>query len=148
MLTSVACAIGPSVTTSSTDFFFFQNLVFFFGEFIWIFSKQKSLKNQYLPHFESQILPNKFPLNPGHRDLSNDNNNTKGTLQFFWKSSATTFTSNFQSRNHSIFKELLPSKSKLHETNQANCETTPTLVSITTTKDEWVKKVFSPVPLL
>ncbi len=114
MLTSVGCAVGPSVTTSSTDFFFFQNLVFF-GEFIWIFSKQKSLKNQYLSHFESQILPNKFPLNPVHRDLSNDNN-TKGTLQFFWKSSATTYTSNFQSRNHSIFKELLPSKSKLHET--------------------------------
>ncbi len=27
MLTSVACAVGPSNTTSSTDFFF-QNLVF------------------------------------------------------------------------------------------------------------------------
>jgi len=108
MLTSVACARWPKCYHVLNWFFFsFQNLVFF-GEFIWIFSKQKSLKNQYLPHFESQILPNKFPLNPVHRDLSNDNNNTKGTLQFFWKSSATTYTSNFQSRNHSIFKNFCP----------------------------------------
>jgi len=46
----MACAIGPSVTTSSTDFSF-QNLVFGnLFEFQW----QKSLKNQYLPHSESK----------------------------------------------------------------------------------------------
>jgi hypothetical protein len=46
----MACAVGPSVTASSTDFSF-QNLVF------WIylnFQRQKSLKNQYLPHSESK----------------------------------------------------------------------------------------------
>jgi hypothetical protein len=50
--TSVSCAIGPSVTTSSNDFFPFQHLVFF-GEFIWIFSSKKLFKNQYLPHIWS-----------------------------------------------------------------------------------------------
>jgi hypothetical protein len=39
--TSVACAVGPSVTTSSTDFSF-QNLVFL--KFIWIFSDRNHLK--------------------------------------------------------------------------------------------------------
>jgi hypothetical protein len=47
----VACAVGPSVTMSSSDFSF-QNLVF------WIYlnfqQQQKSLKNQYLPHSESK----------------------------------------------------------------------------------------------
>jgi hypothetical protein len=54
---SVACAVGPSVTMSSTDFSF-QNVVFFgiYLNFQW----QKSLKNQYLPHSESTLLPNKF----------------------------------------------------------------------------------------
>jgi hypothetical protein len=53
----VASGIGPSVTMSSTDFSF-QNLGFldFFGNF----QQQKSLKNQYLPHFSIQILANKF----------------------------------------------------------------------------------------
>ncbi len=50
--TSVACGVGPSVTTSSTDFSF-QNLVFFW-EFIWIFSGRNPLKNRYLPHSESK----------------------------------------------------------------------------------------------
>ncbi len=50
--TSVACAIGPSVTMSSTDFSF-QNLVFW--EFIWIFSCRNHFKiNIYLPHSESK----------------------------------------------------------------------------------------------
>ncbi len=43
------------------------------------FQHQKSLENQYLPHFSIQILPNKIPLNPTHQDLSN---NIKGTFQF------------------------------------------------------------------
>jgi hypothetical protein len=45
--TSVASAIGQSVTTSSTDFSF-QNLVF------WNFQWQKSFQIQYLPHSESK----------------------------------------------------------------------------------------------
>jgi hypothetical protein len=46
----VACAVGPSITTSSTDFSF-QNPVF--GIYL-NFQSQKSLKNQYLPHSESK----------------------------------------------------------------------------------------------
>ncbi len=49
--TSVACAFGPSVTASST-YFSFQNLVFL-GIYL-NFQRQKSLKNQYLPHSESK----------------------------------------------------------------------------------------------
>jgi len=48
---SVACAVGPSVTTSSTDFSF-QNLVFW-GIYL-NFQQQKSHKNQSLPHSESK----------------------------------------------------------------------------------------------
>jgi hypothetical protein len=48
--TSVACAVDPSVTTSSTDFSF-QNLVFFN---LFEIQQQKSLKIQYLPHSESK----------------------------------------------------------------------------------------------
>ncbi len=52
--TSVACAIGLSVTTSSTDFPS-QG----FGIYL-NFEWQKSVENQYLSHFGIQILPNKF----------------------------------------------------------------------------------------
>ncbi len=49
--TSVACAAGPSATTSSTDFSF-QNLVFLI---IYLnFQRKKSLQNHYLPHSESK----------------------------------------------------------------------------------------------
>jgi hypothetical protein len=51
--TSVACAVGPSVTsfTSSTDFF--PSKTWFL--FIYLnFQGYKSLKNQYLPHSESK----------------------------------------------------------------------------------------------
>jgi len=47
--TSVSCAVGPSVTTSSTDFSF-QLL---FGIYL-NFQQQKLLENQYLPHSESK----------------------------------------------------------------------------------------------
>jgi hypothetical protein len=63
-----------SVTMFSADFSF-QNLVFWN---LLIFQHQKSLKNQYFPHFESKSYP-KIPLNFFHQDLSN---NTKGTFQF------------------------------------------------------------------
>jgi len=87
--------------------FFSFKTWFFLGNLFEFSVSRNHLKINISQHFESQILPNKFPLNPVHRDLSNDNN-TKGTLQFFWKSSATTYTSNFQSRNHSIFKNFCP----------------------------------------
>jgi hypothetical protein len=55
---SVAYAVSTSVViTFSTDFFAFQNLGFL--EFILNFQQQKSLRNQYLPHFES----NSYSLN-------------------------------------------------------------------------------------
>jgi hypothetical protein len=47
--TSVSCAVGPSVTTSSTDFSF----QLFFGIYL-NFQQQKLLENQYLPHSESK----------------------------------------------------------------------------------------------
>jgi hypothetical protein len=88
--TSVACAVGPSVTTSSTDFSF-QNLVFFLNYLN--FQRQKSLiKNQYLWHSEFN-LTKKIPLNPAHQDLSN---NTKATFQFL---------RNFQLQFYLIFSE-------------------------------------------
>jgi hypothetical protein len=49
---SVACAVGPSVTTSSTDFSL-QNLVFWN---LFEFSAAESVS----PTFWIQILPNKF----------------------------------------------------------------------------------------
>jgi hypothetical protein len=51
ILTSVAWAVGPSVTISSTDFSFQKT--WFFGIYL-SFQWQKSLKNQYLPHSESK----------------------------------------------------------------------------------------------
>ncbi len=54
--TSVACALGPSVTTSSTEFSF-QNLVFWN---LFEFSVPKITKNLISPRFWIQILPNKF----------------------------------------------------------------------------------------
>jgi len=52
----VACAVGPSVTTSSTDFSF-QNLVF--GNLFEISATEITLKS-ISPPFWIQILPNKF----------------------------------------------------------------------------------------
>jgi hypothetical protein len=67
--TSVACAFGPtSVTTFSTDFSFQKT--WFFGIYL-NFQRQKSLKNQYLPHSESKsyqiksiVLIKIFPTTP------------------------------------------------------------------------------------
>jgi hypothetical protein len=50
MVTSVACAVGPSVTTFSTDF---PSKTWFFGIYL-NFQRQKSLLNQYLSHSESK----------------------------------------------------------------------------------------------
>ncbi len=51
--TSTACAVGPSVTTSSTDFSF-QNLIFW--EFIWIFSS--SSRNHLKINISHILNPN------------------------------------------------------------------------------------------
>jgi len=75
-VTSVVCAVvGPSVTTSSTDFSF-QNLIFWnLFEFLAAKITQKSIS----PIFRIQILPNKSQKILLNQDLSN---NTKGTFQF------------------------------------------------------------------
>jgi len=79
--TGVACVVGPSVTTSSTDFSF-QNLVFWdFFEF----SAGKSHLKINISHILNPNLTKWIPLNPAHQDLSD---NTKGTFQFLWKFSA------------------------------------------------------------
>jgi hypothetical protein len=65
-MTNVACAVGPSVTTYSTDFSF-QNL----------FSGRNHLKINISP-FPNPNLTKRIPLDPVHQDLSN---NTKGTFQ-------------------------------------------------------------------
>ncbi len=84
----MACAVGPSVTTFSTDFSF-QNLVFgIYLNFQW----QKSLKKQYLPHSESKSYQINS-INPAHRGPSK---NTKGTFQFL---------QNFQLQFNLIFSE-------------------------------------------
>ncbi len=70
------CAIGPSATMSSTDFFLPKPG---FLKIYLNFQRQKSLKKSISPTFWIQILANKFHLNPAHQDLSN---NTKGTFQF------------------------------------------------------------------
>jgi len=91
----VACAIGPSVTTFSTDFSF-QNLVFgIYLNFQW----HKSLKNQYLPHSKSKSYQINS-INPAHQGLSN---NTKGTFQFL---------QNFQLQFNLIFSEEIIQYSK------------------------------------
>jgi hypothetical protein len=66
IVTSVACAVGPSFTMSSTDFSF-KNLVFL--EFIWIFSGRNHLKTN-ISHIWNPNLTKYIPLNPTHEDLS------------------------------------------------------------------------------
>ncbi len=91
----MACAVGPSVTTLSTNFSF-QNLVFgIYLNFQW----KKSLKNQYLPHSESKSYQINS-INPAHQGLSNS---TKGTFQFL---------RNFQLKFNLIFTEEIIQYSK------------------------------------
>jgi hypothetical protein len=85
----VACAIGPSVTTSPTNFSF-QNLIF------WNFFEFSAEKNHLKLNISHILIPNLtkyIPLNPAHQDLSN---NTKGTFQLL---------QNFQLRFNLIFSE-------------------------------------------
>jgi hypothetical protein len=74
----VACAVGPSVVTTSSTDFSFQDLVFF-GIYLNFSVAEITLKNQYLPHSESKSYQIKPIKNPAHQDLSN---NTKGKFQF------------------------------------------------------------------
>jgi hypothetical protein len=73
--TSVTCAVGPSVITSSTETFLPKPG---FQEFIWIFNCRNHLKIN-ISHILNPNLTKYIPLNPAHQDLSN---NTKGTFQF------------------------------------------------------------------
>jgi hypothetical protein len=81
---------------SSADFSF-QNLVYF-GIYL-NFQQQKSLKNQYLPHFESKSYQINS-INLAHQGLSN---NTKSTFQFL---------QNFQIQFNLIFNEEIIQYSK------------------------------------
>jgi hypothetical protein len=86
----VACIVGPSVTTFSTDFSF-QNLVFK-KKLFWIFNDKNHLKIN-LSHILNRNFTKYIPLNLTRQDLSN---NTKGTFHFL---------RNFQLRFNLIFSE-------------------------------------------
>jgi len=92
----VTCTIGPSVTTSSTDFCF-QNLVFWK---LFEFSVQKSVKNQDLPHSGSKS----YQIN-SIKSCSSRSNNTKDTFQFLWNFQLW-FNFIFSEENHPIFKNF------------------------------------------
>jgi hypothetical protein len=71
----------------------FPSKTWFFGIYL-NFQQQKSLKNQYLPQFQSKSYWIN-PIKTSHQDLSN---NTKGTFQFL---------QNFQLWFNSIFNEKI-----------------------------------------
>jgi len=87
--TSVACVIWPKCY-HVLNWFFFPKPGFL--KIYLNFQRQKSLKNQYLSHSESN-LTKWIPLNLAHQDLSN---NTKATFQFL---------RNFQLQFYFIFSE-------------------------------------------
>jgi len=106
--TSVVCAVGASVATSSTDFSF-QNLVFL--EFIWIFSSKNHFKINISPILNPNL--NKWiPLKPAHQDLSM---NTKGTFQFL---------RNFQLQFNLIFSE------EIIQYSRTFCTTSPNVMEL------------------
>ncbi len=125
----MACVIGPSVTTSSTDFSFLPKPSFF-GIYL-NFQPQKSLLNQYIPHSEIQILPNNsikillikiFPTTPKANSIKSWSSRSFKQHQRqipiptkFW--AAIWF--NFQCGNHSIFENFCTASPK-HPWNQAN----------------------------
>ncbi len=97
VLTSVACAVGPSVTTSSTDFPF---KTWFFGIYL-NFQRQKSLQNQYLPHSESKS----YQINSVKSCSSRSFQQYQRLIPILPKFSARIYF-NFQWKNHSIFKNF------------------------------------------
>jgi hypothetical protein len=100
-LTSVACAIGPSFTTSSTDFLF-RNLVFL----IYLnFQQQKSLQNQLHPQSKS------YQINSINSCSSRSFQHTKGTFQFL---------QNFQLWFNLVFSEEIIQCSKNFCTTSPN----------------------------
>ncbi len=96
-VTSVACAVGPNVITSLTDFSF-QNLVF--GIYL-NFQSQKWLKNQYLPHSESKS----YRINSIKSCSSRSFQQHQRHIPIPSKISAMILF-NFQWKNHSIFKNF------------------------------------------
>ncbi len=112
--TSVACAVGPSVATPSTEFSF-QNL---FLEFIWIFSSRNHLEIN-ISRILNPNLTKWIPLNPAHQDLSNKHQWHIPILQ------------NFQQRFNFIFSEEIIQYSKtfaLHVQTSWNQAHAPLLV--------------------
>jgi len=77
----VACAIDPSVISSRPQLIF-PSKASILGIYLNFQQQKSSVKNQYLPHSEIQILPNKF-----HEILLIKifSRNTKGTFQFVQK---------------------------------------------------------------
>jgi hypothetical protein len=91
IFTSATCAVvGPSVTSSSTDFSL-QNLVFL--EFIWIFSGRNYFKINISHNSESKSYQINSIKSCSSRSFQQ---HTKGTFQFL---------RNFQLRFHLIFSE-------------------------------------------
>jgi len=90
--TSVACAVGPSVTTSWTDFSF-QNLVL--KKIIWIFSGRNHLK----------IWIQVYQINSIKSCSSRSFQQHQSHIPIPPKFSATILF-NFQWRNHSLFKNF------------------------------------------
>jgi hypothetical protein len=88
--TNVACAVGPSVTTSSIGFSFSKPG---FLDFVWIFSGRNHLKSN-ISHIPNPNLTKFFPIKScSSRSFQQ---HTKGTVQFLWK---------FQLRFNSICSE-------------------------------------------
>jgi hypothetical protein len=79
----------------------FQNLVF---KILFEFSVAEITWNQISPTFWIQILPNFFPLNLAHQDLSN--NTPKASSNSSENFSYDLIQFNLQWRNHSIFKNF------------------------------------------
>ncbi len=146
-ITSVACAVGPSVATSSTDFSF-QNL---FLEFIWIFSSRNHFKIN-ISHILNPNLPNKFhyilliKLFP---------TNTKGTFQFskIFSNDLIEFSvkksSNIQKLLHCMSKHhgtkpMHPSSSRAFQRHQEHDLKHPPLVDLITTKQNKTKQTKLP----
>jgi hypothetical protein len=107
IITSVACVVGPSVTTSLTDFSF-QNLVFW--EFIWIFSSGNHPKINI-----SHILNSKsYQINSIKSCSSRSFRQYQMHIPIPPKFLAT-IKFNFQWRNHSIFKNFCTASPNIME---------------------------------
>jgi hypothetical protein len=100
-------AVGPSVTTTSTDFSFHKT--WFFGIYL-NFQRQKSLKNQYLPHSESKS----YQINSIKSCPSSSFHQHQRHIPIPPTFSAT-ISFIFQWRNHSIFKNFCTTSPNIME---------------------------------